>query len=161
MSYNSREDIDRDTRPERRNVGQDFFVSLFDFLTFFLGIALVLLGEYIILGGSGATANTNLGLAFFCILIIIVGTGISLLRQLTTENERVENNIRWIYGTICFISGIAYIIIPVIRALLLLVSPSGVDFPTAILLSFTVIVGIVFLFIGYSWVGAFSPPDGD
>lgn len=161
MSYNSREDIDRDARPERRNVGQDFFVSLFDFLTFFLGVALVILGEYIILGGSGANISNNLGLAFFCVLIIIVGTGISLLRQLTTENERVENNIRWIYGTICFISGIAYIVIPVIRALLLLVSPAGVDLPTAILLSFTVIVGIVFLFIGYSWVGAFNPPDAD
>jgi len=161
MSYDSRDSYEQDLEPPRRNVGQDFFVSLFDFLTFFLGIALVSLGEYIILGGSGANPNTNLGLAFFCVLIIVIGIGISLLRQLTTENEKVENNIRWIYGSICFISGLAYIIIPIIRSLLLLTAPTGVDFATAILFSFTVIVGIIFLFIGYSWVGAFSPPSGE
>lgn len=161
MSYNPRENLEREVRPERRNIGQDFFVSLFDLLTFFLGIALVALGEYIILGASGANANTNLGLAFFCVLIIVVGIGISLLRQLTTENEKLEDSIRWIYGTICFVSGLAYIIIPVLRALLLLTSPNGVDFGTAVLLSFTVVVGIIFLFIGYSWVGAFNPPDND
>jgi hypothetical protein len=161
VSYNSRENIDRDLEPRRRNIGQDFFVSLFDFLTFFLGIALVILGEYIILGGSGATPNTNMGLAFFCVLVTVVGVGISLLRQLTTENEKVEDSIRWIYGSICFVLGLAFIIIPVIRSLLLLTSPAGIDLGTAVLLSFTVFVGIVFLFIGYSWVGAFNPPSGD
>lgn len=132
-------------------------VTVFDFLTFFLGLALVALGEFFILAGG---AESNFGLAVFSVLIVLIGIGISYVREVTSDNLEVERDIRRIYGFICFISGVAYIIIPVIRAATLLVGqPSGMTLGIAILLSFTVLVGIVFLFLGYSWIGAFDQPD--
>lgn len=132
-------------------------VTFFDFLTFFLGLALTALGEFFILVGG---ADTNLGLAIFSILIVIIGIGISYVREVTTENMEVEQDIRRIYGFICFISGIAYVIIPIVRATILLIAqPPQMTFGNAFLLSFTVIVGIIFLFLGYSWIGAFDQPE--
>ncbi len=132
-------------------------VTVFDFLTFFLGLALVALGEFFILAGG---ADSNFGLAVFSILIVIVGIGISYVREVTSDNAEVERDIRRIYGFICFISGVAYIIIPVIRAASLLVSqPPQMTLGNAVLLSFTVLVGIVLLFLGYSWIGAFDQPE--
>ncbi len=131
-------------------------LTVFDFLTFFLGLALAALGEFFILAGG---ADQNLGLAIFSILIILVGIGISYLREVTNDNAEVERDIRRIYGFICFISGIAYIVIPIVRAATLLVGQNGgMTLWNAILLSFTVLVGIVFLFLGYSWIGAFDQP---
>lgn len=132
-------------------------VTVFDFLTFFLGLALTALGLFFILAGG---ADTNFGLAIFSVLIVIIGIGISYVREVTSDNAAVERDIRRIYGFICFISGVAFIIIPVVRAATLLVgNPPGMSLGNAILLSFTVLVGIVFLFLGYSWIGAFDQPE--
>ncbi|MEI6045729.1 MAG: hypothetical protein WCS37_15390 [Chloroflexota bacterium] len=129
-------------------------VTIFDFLTFFLGLALTALGEFFILAGG---ADSNFGLAVFSILIILVGLGISYVREVTSDNVSVERDIRRIYGLVCFISGVAFVLIPIVRAAALLIGPPpGMSLGSAILLSFTVLVGIVLLFLGYSWVGAFD-----
>jgi hypothetical protein len=129
-------------------------VTIFDFLTFFLGLALTALGEFFILAGG---ADSNFGLAIFSVLIILVGIGISYVREVTSDNSKVERDIRRIYGFICFISGVAFVLIPIVRAATLLIGPPpGMGLGNAILLSFTVLVGIVLLFLGYSWVGAFD-----
>lgn len=127
-------------------------VTLFDFLTFFLGLFLVALGEFFMLAGG---ADTNLGLAVFAVLITIVGIGISMVRELTTENADQERDLRKIYGFICFLTGGALIIIPIWQAAIRLTS-STMSFGIALLLAFTVLVGVVYLFLAYSWVGAFE-----
>jgi len=137
-------------------------VVIFDFLTFFLGLALTALGQFFILVGG---ADSNFGLAVFSILIVAVGVGISYVREVAASGNGLEREIGRIYGSICFISGIAYIIIPVVRATaLLLASPPAMNLGSALLLSFSVIVGIAFLYLGYSWIGAFGsvqemPPE--
>ncbi len=134
-------------------------VTVFDFFTFFLGLAMTTLGEFFVLAGP---ASGNFALAVFSVLVIIVGIGISTIRELTSENAADEEGIRRIYGFVCFISGVAYVVIPVVRAAFLLLNSGGMDFGTAFLLSFTVIVGVVYIFLGYSWAGAFDPPpDAD
>ncbi len=131
-------------------------VTLFDFLTFFLGLFLVALGEFFMLAGG---ADTNFGLAIFAVLITIIGLGISMVRELTTENSDQERDLRKIYGFICFLSGVAYVIIPIWQSALRLTT-GAMTFAVALLLVFTVLVGLVFLFLGYSWVGAFdSTPE--
>ncbi|HEX2912051.1 MAG TPA: hypothetical protein VH186_14680 [Chloroflexia bacterium] len=134
-------------------------VTLFDFLTFFLGLFLVALGEFFMLAGG---AESNFGLAVFAVLITIIGLGISMVRELTNENAGQERDLRKIYGFICFLSGVAYIVIPIFQAASRLTG-NTMSFAMAILLIFTVLVGLVFLFLGYSWVGAFDgdqpPPD--
>jgi len=129
-------------------------VTVFDFFTFFLGLAMTTLGQFFALAGG---ANQNFGLAIFSVLLIIVGIGISTIRELTSENADDEDSIRKIYGFVCFISGVAYVIIPVVRAAFLLIN-GGMDIGSALLLSFSVIVGVVYIFLGYSWAGAFEPP---
>jgi glucan phosphoethanolaminetransferase (alkaline phosphatase superfamily) len=127
-------------------------VTLFDFLTFFLGLFLVALGEFFMLAGG---AESNLGLAVFAVFIVIIGLGISMIRELTSENAAQERDLRKIYGFICFLTGIAYLIIPVWQAATRLLN-NTMTFATAILLIFTMLVSLVFLFLGYSWVGAFD-----
>ena len=127
-------------------------VTLFDFLTFFLGLFLVALGEFFMLAGG---AESNLGLAVFAVFIVIIGLGISMIRELTSENAEQERDLRKIYGFICFLTGIAYLIIPVWQAATRLLN-NTMTFATAILLIFTMLVSLVFLFLGYSWVGAFD-----
>jgi len=133
-------------------------VTIFDFFTFFLGLAMTTLGEFFALAGG---ANINFGLAVFSVLIIIVGIGISTIRELTSENADDEEGIRKIYGFVCFVTGVALVIIPVIRAAFLLIN-GGMDLGNALLLSFSVVVGVIYIFLGYSWAGAFDPPpDSD
>jgi glucan phosphoethanolaminetransferase (alkaline phosphatase superfamily) len=127
-------------------------VTLFDFLTFFLGLFLVALGEFFMLAGG---ADSNFGLAIFAVLIVIIGLGISMLRELTSENADQERDLRKIYGFICFLTGIAYLIIPVWQAATRLLN-NTMTFSVALLLIFTMLVSLVFLFLGYSWVGAFD-----
>ncbi len=130
-------------------------VTLFDFLTFFLGLFLVALGEFFMLAGG---SESNFGLAVFAVLITIVGLGISMVRELTTDNDDQERDLRKIYGLICFLTGGAFVIIPVWQAAMRLVpaGSGGLSLAYAILLIFTVLVGLVYLFLGYSWVGAFD-----
>ncbi len=134
-------------------------VTLFDFLTFFLGLFLVALGEFFMLAGG---AEANFGLAIFAVLIVIIGLGISMVRELTSENADQERDLRKIYGFICFLTGVAYLIIPVWQAATRLLNNS-MTFASALLLIFTMLVSLVFLFLGYSWVGAFDsgPVDYD
>ncbi len=134
-------------------------VTLFDFLTFFLGLFLVALGEFFILAGG---ADSNLGLAVFAVLITLIGLGISMVRELTSDNLEQERDLRKIYGFICFLSGVAYIIIPIWQAALRLTG-NTMSIGTALLLVFTIIIGLIFLFLGYSWVGAFetAPLDSE
>lgn len=127
-------------------------ITLFDFLTFFLGLFLVALGEFFMLAGG---AESNLGLGVFAVFIVIIGLGISMIRELTSENAEQERDLRKIYGFICFLTGIAYLIIPVWQAATRLLN-NTMTFATAILLIFTMLVSLVFLFLGYSWVGAFD-----
>lgn len=127
-------------------------VTLFDFLTFFLGLFLVALGEFFMLAGG---ADSNFGLAIFAVLIVIIGLGISMVRELTSENAEQERDLRKIYGFICFLTGIAYLVIPVWQAATRLLN-NTMTFPTALLLIFTMLISLVFLFLGYSWVGAFD-----
>ncbi len=127
-------------------------VTLFDFLTFFLGLFLVALGEFFMLAGG---ADTNFGLAIFAVLITIIGIGISMVRELTSENADQERDLRKIYGFICFLTGVAYLIIPVWQAATRLLN-NTMSFAVALLLIFTMLVSLVFLFLGYSWVGAFD-----
>ncbi len=127
-------------------------VTLFDFLTFFLGLFLVALGEFFILAGG---AENNLGLAVFAVLITIVGLGISMVRELTTDNATQEKDLRKIYGFICFLCGAVYIIIPIWQAATRLTT-GNMSLAVAMLLIFTVLVGLVYLFLAYSWVGAFD-----
>jgi glucan phosphoethanolaminetransferase (alkaline phosphatase superfamily) len=127
-------------------------VTLFDFLTFFLGLFLVALGEFFMLAGG---ADSNFGLAIFAVLITIIGLGISMVRELTSENADQERDLRKIYGFICFLTGVAYLIIPVWQAATRLLNNS-MSFAVALLLIFTMLVSLVFLFLGYSWVGAFD-----
>ncbi|MBN9388420.1 MAG: hypothetical protein J0I20_10240 [Chloroflexi bacterium] len=130
-------------------------VTLFDFLTFFLGLFLVALGEFFMLAGG---ADSNLGLAIFAVFIVIIGLGISMIRELTSENAAQERDLRKIYGFICFLTGIAYLVIPVWQAATRILNNS-MTFATAILLIFTMLVSLVFLFLGYSWVGAFDSSE--
>lgn len=132
-------------------------ITLFDFFTFFLGLFLVALGEYFMLAGG---AESNLPLAVFAVLITIIGLGISMVRELTSENAASEKDLRKIYGFICFLSGVAYVLIPIWMAATRLLSAT-ITFGIALLLIFTVLVGLVFLFLGYSWVGAFDSSEGD
>ena len=127
-------------------------VTLFDFLTFFLGLFLVALGEFFMLAGG---ADANFGLAIFAVLITIIGLGISMVRELTSENADQERDLRKIYGFICFLSGVAYVIIPIWQAAKRL-TENTMNFGIALLLVLTVLVGLVYLFLGYSWVGAFD-----
>jgi hypothetical protein len=127
-------------------------VTLFDFLTFFLGLFLVALGEFFMLAGG---AESNFGLAIFAVLITIIGLGISMVRELTSENAAQERDLRKIYGFICFLTGVAYLVIPVWQAAARLLNNS-MSFSIALLLIFTMLVSLVFLFLGYSWVGAFD-----
>lgn len=127
-------------------------VTLFDFLTFFLGLFLVALGEFFMLAGG---AEANFGLAIFAVLIVIIGLGISMVRELTSENADQERDLRKIYGFICFLTGMAYLIIPVWQAATRLLN-NNMTIATALLLIFTMLVSLVFLFLGYSWVGAFD-----
>jgi hypothetical protein len=127
-------------------------VTLFDFLTFFLGLFLVALGEFFMLAGG---ADSNFGLAIFAVLITIIGLGISMVRELTSENADQERDLRKIYGFICFLTGVAYMIIPVWQAATRLLN-NTMSFAVALLLIFTMLVSLVFLFLGYSWVGAFD-----
>jgi glucan phosphoethanolaminetransferase (alkaline phosphatase superfamily) len=127
-------------------------VTLFDFLTFFLGLFLVALGEFFTLAGG---ADSNFGLAIFAVLITIIGLGISMVRELTSENADQERDLRKIYGFICFLTGVAYMIIPVWQAATRLLN-NTMSFAVALLLIFTMLVSLVFLFLGYSWVGAFD-----
>ncbi len=127
-------------------------VTLFDFLTFFLGLFLVALGEFFMLAGG---ADVNFGLAMFAVLITIIGLGISMVRELTSENADQERDLRKIYGFICFLTGIAYVVIPIWQAAKRL-TENTMSFGVALLLVFTVLVGLVYLFMGYSWVGAFD-----
>ena len=131
-------------------------VTLFDFLTFFLGLFLVALGEFFMLAGG---ADVNFGLAIFAVVIVIIGLGISMVRELTSENAEQEKDLRKIYGFICFLSGLAYLIIPVWQAAVRLLN-NNMTFAVALLLIFTMLISLVFLFLGYSWVGAFdSAPE--
>lgn len=136
-------------------------VTLFDFFTFFLGLFLVALGEFFMLAGG---ADSNFGLAIFAVLITIIGVGISMVRELTSENADAERDLRKIYGFICFITGVAYVVIPIWQSAVRLTGGT-MNFAIALLLVFTVLIGLVFLFLGYSWVGAFdtgsAPPDYD
>ena len=132
-------------------------ITLFDFLTFFLGLFLVALGEFFMLAGG---ADANFGLAVFAVLITIIGLGISMVRELTSENADQERDLRKIYGFICFLSGVAYLVIPIWQAAIRLMG-STMSFGTALLLVFTVLVGLVYLFLGYSWVGAFDNAPAD
>lgn len=127
-------------------------VTLFDFLTFFLGLFLVALGEFFMLAGG---ADANFGLAIFAVLVVIIGLGISMVRELTSENAEQERDLRRIYGFICFLTGLAYLIIPVWQAAVRLLN-NNMTFAIALLLIFTMLVSLVFLFLGYSWVGAFD-----
>jgi len=134
-------------------------VTVFDFLTFFLGLALTTLGEFFILAGG---ADSNFGLAIFSILIIIIGLGISYVREVTSENAQQERDIRRIYGFICFVCGMVFVIIPIARSAILLVAqPPRLSLGNAFLLAFTVVVGIVLLLLGYSWAGAFEIIDDE
>src|SRR5690349_25023520 len=132
-------------------------VTLFDFLTFFLGLFMVALGEFFMLAGG---ADANFGLAIFAILIVIIGLGISMVRELTSENAEQERDLRKIYGFICFLTGLAYLIIPVWQAASRLLN-NNMTFAIALLLIFTMLVSMVFLFLGYSWVGAFDSAPVD
>ncbi len=132
-------------------------VTLFDFMTFFLGLFLVALGEFFMLAGG---AESNLGLAVFAVLISIIGLGISMVRELTSDNMEDERDLRKIYGFICFLSGVAYIIIPIWQASSRLTG-NTMSIGIALLLIFTIIVGLIFLFLGYSWVGAFETPSSE
>jgi hypothetical protein len=127
-------------------------VTLFDFLTFFLGLFLVALGEFFMLAGG---ADSNLGLAVFAVLITIVGIGISTVRELTTDNAEQERDLRKIYGFICFLTGAALILIPTWQAATRLIG-SNITLGFALLLVVSVLVGLVYLFLAYSWVGAFN-----
>ena len=132
-------------------------ITIFDFLTFFLGLFLVALGEFFMLVGQ---ADSNFGLAVFAVLVAIIGLGISMVRELTSDNIDQERVLRRVYGFLCFLSGIAYILIPIWQAAIRLINNS-MTLGMALLLVFTVIVGLVYLFLGYSWVGAFDTPPTD
>lgn len=132
-------------------------ITLFDFFTFFLGLFLVALGEFFMLAGG---AESNLPLAIFAILITIIGLGISMVRELTSENSNQEKDLRKIYGFICFLTGFAYVLIPIWMAATRLLG-NTITIGVSLLLIFTVLVGLVFLFLGYSWVGAFDSGQGD
>jgi hypothetical protein len=133
-------------------------ITVFDFFTFFLGLGLTTLGEFFALAGG---ANSNFGLAVFSVMLIIIGIGISTIRELTSENAEDEEGIRKIYGFVCFVAGVAFVIIPVVRAAFQLLN-GNMDLGSALLLIFSVVVGVIYIFLGYSWAGAFDPPpDAD
>jgi hypothetical protein len=141
----------RQVRPKADN---GTIITVFDFLTFFLGLAMTLLGGFFALAGG---ANSNFGLAVFSVLLCITGVAISTIRELTSENSDDERDIRRIYGFVCFISGFAYVVISVVRASILLIN-QNLDLGSSLLLCFMVIIGVVYIFLGYSWAGAFDPP---
>jgi glucan phosphoethanolaminetransferase (alkaline phosphatase superfamily) len=127
-------------------------VTLFDFFTFFLGLFLVALGEFFMLAGG---AENNLALAIFAVLITIIGLGISMVRELTSDNSEAERDLRKIYGFICFICGMAYIIIAIWTGASR-IQNNTINLAITLFVVLTVMVGIVYMFLGYSWVGAFD-----
>ena len=128
-------------------------ITIFDALLFFAGIGLVYFGEYLVLLGG---AESNLGIAIFAVVVVTLGLFLTFVRELTTENADVEAQfVRGIYGTIVLVTGLIFVLFTLYQAYTNIVSN---NFPLGrgLLASLSILIGIILIFLGLAWNGAFD-----